>query len=69
MDGSLNHFEVIKSINKEIDLAVIKTLVRSPKWLAGKIDGKAIVTKHKLPITLQLFEEKQSKIVRTKMED
>ncbi len=69
LDGTLNHFEVIKSVNKEIDLAVIKTLVNSPKWLPGKIDGKAIVTKHKLPITLQLFEEKQSKIVRTKMED
>ena len=68
LDGSLNHFEVIKSVNKEIDLAVIKTLVRSPKWLPGKIDGKAIVTKHKLPITLHLFEEKQKKIGRTKME-
>lgn len=69
LDGTLNHFEVIKSVNKEIDLAVIKTLVRSPKWLPGKIDGKASVTKHKLPITLQSFEGKQSKIVRTKMED
>lgn len=68
LDGTLNHFEVIKSVNKEIDLAVIKTLVRSPKWLPGKIDGKTIVTKHKLPITLHAFEGKQKKIGRTKME-
>lgn len=69
LDGTLNDFAVIKSVNKEIDLAVIETLVNSPKWLPGKIDGKAIVTKYKIPITIQSFEGKQSKIVRTKMED
>lgn len=69
LDGTLNHFEVIKSVNKEIDLAVIKTLARSPKWLPGKIDGKAIVMKYKIPITVEAFEGKQSKNVRTKMED
>lgn len=69
LDGTLNHFEVIKSVNKEIDLAVIKTLARSPKWIPGKIDGKAIVMKYKIPITVESFEGKQSKNVRTKMED
>ena len=40
INGTLNDFEIIKSINKEIDLAVIRLLVKSPKWTPGKIDGK-----------------------------
>jgi hypothetical protein len=52
LDGSLNHFEVVKSVKKEIDLAVIKTLVKGPKWIPGKIDGKVTVIKHKLSISI-----------------
>ena len=52
LDGTLNHFEVIKSVNKQIDLAVIKTLVKGPKWIPGKIDGKASAIKHKVSINI-----------------
>lgn len=52
LDGSLNHFEVIKSVKKEIDLAVIKTLVKGPKWIPGKVDGKVTAIKHKLSISI-----------------
>ncbi|TDE03526.1 energy transducer TonB [Flavobacterium hiemivividum] len=53
LDGTLNHFEVIKSINKEMDLAAIKVLVNGPKWTPGQIDGKDAVVKLKIPITIK----------------
>lgn len=59
LDGTLNHFEVIKSVNKQIDLAVIKTLVKCPKWIPGKIDGKAVVIKYKIPINIQDLNNNQ----------
>ncbi|RDI57415.1 energy transducer TonB [Flavobacterium glaciei] len=59
LDGALNHFEVIKSVNKQIDLTVIKTLVKCPKWIPGKIDGKAVVIKYKIPINIQDLNNNQ----------
>lgn len=53
LDGTLNHFEVLKSINKEMDLSAIRLLVNSPKWIPGKIDGKEARVKFGLPITVQ----------------
>lgn len=53
LDGTLNHFEVIKSLNKEMDLAAIRLLVNSPKWTPGKIDGKEARVKFGIPITVQ----------------
>ena len=51
-DGSLNHFEVVKSINKELDLAAIRILVNSPKWIPCKIDGKDTRMKFSLHLNL-----------------
>jgi len=53
LDGTLNHFEVIKSINKEMDLSAIRLLVNSPKWTPGKIDGKLARVKYGIPITIK----------------
>ncbi|MBU0941276.1 MAG: energy transducer TonB [Bacteroidetes bacterium] len=53
LDGSLNHFEIIKSINKEMDLAAIKVLANGPKWVPAQIDGKDTVQKLKIPITVK----------------
>jgi protein TonB len=52
LDGTLNHFEVIKSINKEMDLSAIRLLVNSPKWTPGKIDGKEARVKFRIPINV-----------------
>lgn len=52
LDGTLNHFEVIKGINKEMDLSAIRLLVNSPKWIPGKIDGKETRVKYTIPITV-----------------
>lgn len=51
-DGTLNHFEIVKSINKDLDLAAIRILVKSPKWIPGKIDGKDIRMKFSLHLNL-----------------
>lgn len=53
LDGSLNHFEIIKSINKEMDLAAIKVLANGPKWVPAQIDGKDTVQKLKIPIIIK----------------
>ena len=52
LDGTLNHFKVLKSINKEIDLSAIRLLVNSPKWIPGKIDGKDARMKLGIPINI-----------------
>lgn len=52
LDGTLNHFKVLKSINKEIDLSAIRLLVNSPKWIPGKIDGKDARMKFGIPINI-----------------
>jgi antitoxin component YwqK of YwqJK toxin-antitoxin module len=52
LDGTLNHFEIIKSINKEMDLSAIRILVNSPRWIPGKIDGKETRMKLRIPITI-----------------
>ena len=51
-NGTLNHFEVVKSINKELDLAAIRILVNSPKWIPCKIDGKDTRMKFSLHLNL-----------------
>lgn len=53
LDGTLNHFEVLKSINKEMDLSAIRLLVNSPKWTPGKIDGKNARVKFSIPLTVK----------------
>ena len=52
LDGTLNHFEVLKSINKEMDLSAIKLLVNSPRWTPGRIDGKDARVKFDIPINI-----------------
>jgi antitoxin component YwqK of YwqJK toxin-antitoxin module len=52
LDGTLNHFEVVKSINKEMDLSAIRLLVNSPRWIPGKIDGKEARVKFGIPINV-----------------
>ncbi|MDP3680369.1 MAG: energy transducer TonB [Flavobacterium sp.] len=52
LDGTLNHFEVVKSINKEMDLSAIRLLVNGPRWTPGKIDGKETRVKFGIPITV-----------------
>lgn len=52
-DGTLNDFKIIKSINKEIDLAVIKVLVNALRWKPGQIDGLVTRAKYTLPLTFQ----------------
>ncbi|TDD76947.1 energy transducer TonB [Flavobacterium caseinilyticum] len=53
LDGTLNHFEVLKSINKEMDLSAIRLLVNSPKWTPGKVDGKNARVKFSIPLTVK----------------
>lgn len=53
IDGNLNHFEIKKSINKEIDLALIKVLVIGPRWKPGEIDGIMTRARYTLPLTIQ----------------
>ena len=53
LDGTLNHFEVVKSINKEMDLSAIRLLVNSPKLTPEKIDGKDARVTFGLPINVK----------------
>ena len=53
-DGSLNHIKVEKGIGKYYDEAAIDVIKKSPKWLPGIQNGKAVRVKYNIPIKFTL---------------
>lgn len=61
-DGSLSGIEVLRGgVTPELN-AEAKRLVREmPLWKPGKIKGKAVRVRCRLPITFSLYEPKKEK--------
>lgn len=51
-DGSLTHFEVIRSLHPTLDQQAIKLLKSGPKWKPGRQCGKAIRQRMTFPIII-----------------
>ena len=53
-DGSLSSFQVLRSVNEELDAEAIRVLKAMPKWKAGMQDGKAVRVHYVMPFKFQL---------------
>ena len=53
-DGSLSSFQVLRSVNDELDAEAIRVLKAMPKWKAGMQDGKAVRVHYVMPFKFQL---------------
>lgn len=53
-DGSITDAKVIKSVDPYLDKEAIRVVTNMPKWIPGKIGGKAVRVKYTLPINFKL---------------
>ncbi len=52
IDGSLSNFEIITSLNNEVDNKILEILKNYPKWNSGIYNGREVKQYYTLPITL-----------------
>ena len=50
VDGELENFKVIKSLNKECDEEALRVLKTMPRWRPGRMRGKPIKVKYTIPV-------------------
>ena len=53
-DGSVSSAEVVSGVDERLDAEAIRIVSASPKWIAGKIQGKAVRTRIVVPIEFRL---------------
>jgi protein TonB len=52
--GEVEDVIILRSINSELDNEALRAVMKSPKWIPGKKEGKAIKQQFVIPITFQL---------------
>jgi Gram-negative bacterial TonB protein C-terminal len=52
-DGSVTNVKIVKGLQKEIDLEVINSIKKLPKFISGKKNGVPVNVIYNLPITIQ----------------
>lgn len=55
-DGSLSDIKLLRGINKEIDIEVLRVLESSPKWIPGEYMGKKVRVNYSIPIKITAKE-------------
>ncbi|MDR0844431.1 MAG: energy transducer TonB [Tannerella sp.] len=55
-DGSLDKFEVVKSVGASLDKEALRVVRSMPKWIPGKEKGKVVAVKYTVPITFRLLQ-------------
>lgn len=53
-DGNLIEPEIVKSLNKILDDAVLSAVAKMPHWQPGKVNGKAAFVKVRIPVHFQV---------------
>ena len=59
-DGSLRDFQVVRSVDPELDAEAIRVIKSMPNWKPGKQRGKNVSVKYTLPINFSLSAKKDS---------
>ncbi len=55
-NGGLQHVSLLKGIGMGCDEEAIRLVKRMPKWIPGRLDGKAVRVKYNLPIAFSLAD-------------
>ncbi len=53
-DGSVSNVEVVTGVHPLLDAEAVRVISVSPKWIPGKIQGKAVRTRIVLPVEFKL---------------
>lgn len=53
-DGSVSHVEIVSGVDEQLDAEAVRVVSASPKWIPGKIQGKAVRTRLVLPVEFRL---------------
>lgn len=53
-DGNLIEPEIVKSLNKTLDDAVLSAVAKMPHWQPGKVNGRAAFVKVRIPVHFQV---------------
>ena len=56
VDGELEEFRIVRSLNKECDDEAIRVLKTMPRWKPGKMRGKPIRTRYTIPVVFKRQE-------------
>ncbi len=59
-DGSVTNVEVVKRVDPALDQEAVRVVKSMPKWIPGKVKGKAVRVKYTLPISFNLSEPAKS---------
>ena len=59
-DGSLRDFQVVRSVDPDLDAEAIRVIKSMPNWKPGKQRGKNVSVKYTLPINFSLSAKKDS---------
>jgi len=60
-DGTLTHFEIVRSVNPLLDEEALRVCKMMPKWKPGKKNGEAVSVKYDIPVNFKLPENNPSK--------
>lgn len=55
-DGTVSDAIVVKSLHPDVDKEFVKVLKMLPKFVPGKINGKAVRSKFRMPMTALAYE-------------
>lgn len=58
-DGSIGDVTVLKGIDEDLDNEAIRVVKSMPKWEPGKVDGQAVKTYFRLPLSFRLPDEQK----------
>jgi len=53
-DGSLTNFKIIRSVAPILDEEALRVVKSMPKWIPGKLRGKAVRVQHQIPVTFTI---------------
>ncbi len=53
-DGSISNIKVVRGVSPDLDREAKRVIGRMPNWIPGKVSGRAVRTRCRMPINFQL---------------
>ncbi len=66
-DGSISDIQIVQGVEPTLDKEAVRVVKLLSKWIPGKIKGKPVDVRFKLPISFSLNEEKEGKFTFNEM--
>lgn len=56
-DGSISNVEVVRSVDPSLDKEALRVIKSMPRWKPGKIRGKPVRVKYRVPVNFKLTSD------------